>query len=329
MPERSSLAQGVQIGVETTEGTVVPANRKLQALSIALAPNLETNRFRPMGQKYDALVTPGKEWSVADVSGVATYDELIYPLSMILTSTTPTEFGGVGSAGRQWVFAPSSSAEDNVKSFTVEQGGSVRAHRAPGVVLTDFGITWNRDNVELSGSGMGQLFTDGVTMTAAPTTVPLVPILPSQINVFSDPTFAALGTTKLLRALEGELSIGSRFGPVWVLNSANTSYVARVETEPDATFRLQLEADPAGMGPLTNARAGSTLYIRVAATGAAITPGTSSYTMQFDMACKVESIGSLDDVDGVYAIEYDMRLVHDAGLGGAIKATLVNTQTGL
>lgn len=326
MPERSSLSQGVQLGVEVTEGVSVGANRKLQAAGFALSPNLETNRFRPMGQKYDSLVTPGKEWTAVDVSGVGTYEEIIFLLSSVLTATTPTV---VGTTGQQWAFAPSSVAEDTVKTFTVEQGGTVRAHRAAGVVLTDFGITWNKDAVELSGSGMGQLFTDGITMTPTPTVVPLVPILPTQIDVFLDPTFATLGTTKLLRVLEGELSLGSRFGPVWVLNSANPSYVARVETEPDATFRLLLEADPAGMALLTTARAGSTAFIRVVATGGTIGAGPAVYKAQFDLACKVEDIGSLDDSDGVYAVEYNTRLVHDNALGGALKVTIVNSQTSL
>ena len=326
MPERSSLSQGVQIGVELVEGTVVSSNRKLQATGFALSPNLETNRFRPMGQKYDALVTPGKEMTAVEIEGVGTYEEVIFLLSSVLTATAPTV---VGVTGQQWVFAPSSSAEDTVKTFTVEQGGTVRAHRAAGVVLTDFGITWNRDAVELSGSGMGQLFTDGITMTASPTVVPLVPILPTQIDVFMNSTFATLGTTKLLRTLEGELSLGSRFGPVWVLNSANPSYVARVETEPDATFRLLLEADAAGMALLTSARAGATQYISVVATGGVIGAGPAVYKAQFDFACKVEEIGSLDDQDGVFAIEFETRLVHDTALGGALKVTIINSQTSL
>lgn len=327
MPERATVFQTVQIGVETVEGTLVPANKKLQAFSIALSPNLESYRFRPMGQKLDALVVPGKEWTAADLSGVATYDELIYPLSSVLcTSATVTT---VLVTGKQWIFTPSAIAADAIKSFSVEQGDATRAQRVPGLVVTDFGITWNRDSVELSGTGMGQLFQDGITMTASPTAIPLVPILPTQIDVYMDPTSGALGTTKLLRVLEGELSIGSRYVPLWVLNSANTSYVARVEAVPEITFRMLVEADAAGMALLTSARAGTSQFIRVQALGGQIPGGTAVYTMKIDMAVKVEEIGSLDDQDGVYAIEWDTRLVYDATWTKYMEVTLINSTAAL
>jgi hypothetical protein len=329
MPERTTVSQHVQIGVETVEGTAVAANKQLQAFGFALTPQIETNRFRPTGTKLDTLVVPGKDWTKADLAGVATYDELIYPLASCLVDPgAPTTSG---TTGKLYTYSPSAITEDTVKTFTVEQGSATRAQKVAGLIITDFGIKWDRNanSVDLSGTGMAQQFTDSITLTASPTSIPLVPILPSQISVYADPTGAALGTTKLLRVLSGEFALGGRFGPLWVLNAANASYAAHVELAPDITFKLLLEADAAGMGYLVNARAGSSIFIRVEAVGAVIGAGPATYKATFDMALKVESVDSLGDQNGVYAVGYTFRGVFDATWAKFLNFALINSTTSL
>jgi hypothetical protein len=326
MPERASVGMTQQIGVETTEGTSTAANKLLQSLSFALSPQIETSRFKPMGTKFDALVTPGKDFSQADISGQATYEELQYLFSSALKKVTPTVSG---TTGQLWTIEPSNVAEDTVATYTVEQGSSVRAHKATGVIVTDFSITFNRDSVEVGGTAMGQLFSDGITLTATPTALPLVPVLPSQVSVYLDPTGAALGTTKLLRVLEVEIGMGSRFGPLWPLNSALASYAAHIETEPDATLRLLMEADTAGMAQLATLRAGSTSFVRVEAIGGVIGAGPATFKLTVDTAVKFEALNSLDDQDGVYGAEWSARIVQDATWGKSISVKLINSQTAL
>jgi hypothetical protein len=326
MPERATIGQTQQLGLETTEGTAVAAGKQLQSLSFALSPVIETSRFKGMGAKFDALVTPGKDSSAADISGQATYDEIVYLLCSALKKVTPTVSG---TTGQLWTIEPSNITEDTVATYTVEQGSSVRAQKAAGVVVTDFSITFNRDSVEIGGTAMGQLFQDGITLTATPTALPLVPILPAQVSVYLDPTGAALGTTKLLRVLEVEIGFGSRFGPLWPLNASLASYAAHIETEPDATLRLLMEADAAGMAQLPTLRAGSTSFIRVEAVGGVIGAGPATYKATFDVPVKWEALNSLDDQDGVYGAEWGGRIVQDATLGKNISAKIINATTAL
>lgn len=86
MTERAYVFETVQVGVEATPGTAVPANRKLNSLSIAIRPQVETTAFRPMGSKADSLVIPGKDYSTAKVTGKPVFDELPYPLSGLGTT---------------------------------------------------------------------------------------------------------------------------------------------------------------------------------------------------------------------------------------------------
>jgi hypothetical protein len=323
MPERGALSQVIQLGVETVEGTPVAANKLLQATSIAPSLQSEGSDFRPMGSKYRTLVIPGKEWIEADISGLATYDELLYLLAGLIGAPTTTV---TGTTGQQHVFTPSSTAEDAAKSFTIEQGSSVRAHRFAGGVLSALGLEFNRDNVEVSGTMIGTGFTDGVTLTASPTAIPAVPILPTEVNVYLDTTSGALGTTKLLRALATGFSLSDKFGPLWTLNSAVTGYAARVETEPTAEGHLLVEADATGMGLLSARRAGATRFLRIEAISAnLIGAGPAVYKLWCDFAIKVNAGVDFEDADGVFATDWPFTIVHDGTWGKAMQFTLVNS----
>lgn len=327
MPERTSLSAGVQVGVETTPGTGVTGSKKLQSLSFALTPQIETNRFRPMGTKVDTLVTPAKDWTQVDMTGQPTYDEIIYAMAMSLV--TPGAPSTVLTTGKLWTFEPNALGADTLTTLTIEQGDGVRAQKATGAILTDFGINISRDNAELSGSGIARQFTDAITMTASPTAIPLVPILPKDFSVYIDTTAAGLGTTKMLRLFEAELSVGGRVGPVWPLNAANASFDATVETEPDFTLRLLMEADAAGMAYLSSIRAGTTVFPRVEAVGGVIGAGTAVYKYTQDCAIKFEELSNLDDTDGIYTVEWSGRLVYDATWAKFLSIKVVNSTSAL
>jgi hypothetical protein len=323
MPERSSLSQVVQIGVETVEGTSVAANKLLQAMGISPSLQAETQDFRPMGNKYRTLVIPGKEWVEASLEGLATFDEIIYPLASIIDTPTTTV---TGTTGQQHVFTPLSTSEDTVKSFTVEQGSGVRAHKFVGGVVSEFGMEFTRDSIELSGTMIGTGFTDGITLTASPTAIPLVPMLPARVNVYLDTTSAGLGTTKLLRALTVGFNLSDRFGPLWTLNSAVTGYAARIETEPTAEGHLMVEADATGMGLLTVLRAGATRFLRIEVTSAELVgAGPAVYSAKFDFAIKINGWNEFEDADGVYAVDVPFTIVHDGGWGKAMEMKITNS----
>lgn len=330
MPERSSLNQNIQIGVETTPGTGVAATKRLSSISIEPSVSVEKDNFRPIGQKFQALSTLGKEWVEAGITGRATYSELQYVLSSVVNTpviTTPDAAGA--PTARQWVFSPSSRADDVAKTFTVEHGSGVRADRFTYGLVTEMGMSFSRDSIEVSGSMMGRALEDSIVMTATGVTaLPLVPIIPTQVSVYLDSSFAALGTTKLTRLISGDFSLGGRYGPVWVLDAANPSFVNHVETEPDLTATLTLQADSQGMGLLDRLRDGETRFLRIEAIGGVIA-STTKYRFTLDLAVKISDTGGFSDSDGVYAIEFTALGVHDPLWDKAFQITLVNTQATL
>jgi hypothetical protein len=319
----------VNFGAEATAtpGTAVVGNKQMSSLMVEMGPSINFDAFRPSGYKYATIVAVGKDWASAKLSGPATYTELVYPLSSLLGVATIATPGG-GTTTRSWTFAPSTTAADVPNTFTVEMGSSVRAQKFSYGLVTGLTIPFDREKISISGDMIGQFMTDAITMTGTAAAIALIPILGKQLTVYSDATNGSLGSSTLGRVMSGEISLTNRYSPLWVVNSANTSWVTHVEVEPQATFKLTTEADAAGMAHLTNARAGTTEFLRLQALGD-VTEGTLTYRLTFDCAAKVESVSTFKDQDGVYAIDYTYRIVHDATWGKAMSVVVQNLLTAL
>jgi hypothetical protein len=322
MPERSSLNQNIQIGVEATPGTPVAALKRLTALGIEPSPQVEATQFRPIGSKFNALSTLGKEWVESALTGKLTYTEIVYALSSVVTTgtiTTPV------SGATKWDFTPNDRSDDSPKTFTVEHGSAVRADRFSYGIITELGMTFNRSAVDLTGAMLGRALTDSITMTPAATAVPLVPVLPTQVSVYIDPTAAGLGTTKMLRMLSAEFTLGTRYGPVWVLDAAQPSFVNHVETAPDLTMTMTLEADSQGMALLQSMRDGVQKFVRVEAIGGNI-PGapTQPYKFDLDMSLAISNTGGFSDAEGVYAIQFSGIGITDPTWNKTLDISVIN-----
>lgn len=328
MAERTSITQVTQIGVEATPGTAVAATKKLQAISIEPGIKAEVQSFRPMGGKFPVLAALGKEWTEASISGQAVYTDLVYLLAGVLAYAAPTQITTPDGKAYRWTFTPAQSAEDTVKTFTVEHGSAARAGRFSYGLVTQFGLKIDRGGLEVSGSMLGQRYEDNKSLSASPTAIEPIPILPTQVDVYIDDEADDLGTTKLLRVPSVEFEISDRFGPLWVLNSDNDSWVTHVETEPSATLKLLVEADAAGMALLTAMRTGTKKFVRVQATGAEIETG-NDYELTLDLCGTVTEVSEFSDSDGIYAIEWTFQATYDATWKKALTVDVVNTLSAL
>lgn len=350
MAERSTISQAVQIGVEATAGTAVAAPRRLGSIGVEMGISTDIKIRRPIGQKYPNLAVVGKEWMEADVSGNPVYTELPYLFSMIIGKAIRNEVqsgevgagdvladgeigpDGTGGAATKWTFTSSTFAPDAVKTLTMEQGDSVRAHRSAYCMLTDLTINWSREDVELDGTIVGRRIEDGITLTASPNMLKQIPVRPSELSVFLDAASGDLGDTKLLRVISGEFSIGGRFSPMWVVDASQDSFITHVETEPEVTFKMTQQANAEGMGNLVTMRKGDTVFLRLAATGPRINTGGDldadaaiRHEMIIDMAGMVSETNSFSDEDGVYAMEWTFRAVYNEAWNNAFRVVVVTT----
>ena len=330
MPERSALTQGVQVGVEVTPGTAVAANKKFNSIGFELSPTPAFGTYRPIGQKFMGTAWLNQDWSSIAMSGVPNYNELAYVFSSCINYAAPVQQGG--TTAYLWTFTPASGAEDTVKTYTIEAGGSVRAHRTAYSIISDVEIALSRTDTSLSGGGFAMGVEDGVTLTGSPTGVTERIVQPLHWNVYSDTTSGGLGTTQLLRVISATWRLGNRHGPVWAVNRSQNSYVAHVEQEPTAELEILMEADAAGMAFFTDAKAGTTKYIRLQAQDAANSAGTGfPYSLTIDGAYKITDVGGFSDEDGIFAVSFTASAVHDPawGTGKALTVALINKLTSL
>jgi hypothetical protein len=335
--ERSAISQAVQIGVETTPGTLVACPKRLGSMGFSIGPSIDSKPLRPTGTKYPTLQILGKEWVEADINGLAVYTELPYAFASVMSTPTVAQImdGGTPTGAYRWTFDSSTFNDDAPKTFTVEQGSSFRAHRFGGMIIPEYSWDWSREQIELGGSAYGKAIEDGVTLTSSPTMLPQIPVRPTDLSVYMDTTAAGLGGTKLTRTLKGQFSIADRFAPLWVVDAAQTSYAASVETEPTIEFKMTQMADAAAMASLTGMRTGVSKFLRLQATGPNIytgsggTPLIVNHQVTIDVAGQVSDVSSFDEEDGVFAVEWTYRAVHDGTWGKALKIEVITTTTAL
>ena len=310
MTDRPSVFQTVQVGLESGAGST-PANKRLQALSIRPKPAVEVETFTPSGMKYPTLTALGKDWTAASLEGQPTYSEIIYPLASLFGHTSGSG-AAAGSAGAySWTFTTNEDAADTPRKFSVEQGDANIAAQFVNAVVTGVTLDFSRSKISMSGDMIGRKFTTGITMTGSPSSIDLVPVLPSQVSVYLDETGAELGDTQLDRALSVSWGLTGKYTPFWVVDATEDSYVATLDAAPTLGGKLRVQADSTGVGFLANLRAGDTRFLRIEATGALI--GDSEYySLTIDTAIKFTNVSELSDSDGVFAVDYDYIGVYDA-----------------
>lgn len=193
MAERSTITQVVNLGLESVPGTQVRANRRLQSIDFTTTPQFKVDGFRPSGFKYETVSATEKEWVDVGLKGQPTYTEILYMLAGVMgvpaAPTTILNGASADTGGRKWIFESNTSTPDTPQTYTFEQGSSVRAHSAPSLTISDFGLNFTRDKAEMSGKAIAQALSDGVTMTA-PRTV--TDATTNATATVTSPTIAAL-----------------------------------------------------------------------------------------------------------------------------------------
>jgi len=255
-----------------------------------------------------AILTAGS-YTVGDgtnVTGAIAYNATLATVQAALLAATPnpiayTVTGGILTTPTDFV-------------ATANTPGAM-----PGWVITPTGITGGTVSIVQGAVGAG------------PNTVPLVPAIPPNVDVYYSSTIGGLGGSpqKLLRALSFTFNLDSRFGPLWALNSANSSWATTVETVPKADLKVMVEADAAGMAMLADLRSSATKYIRFNVGGPQIGSTGVNYQFTVDLAVKVKDIAPFRDDQGVYAVEFSFEIVDDATFGGPMKMTIVNALAAL
>lgn len=319
----ATVYQGIQIGVESTPGTPVAANKKLLSVTMKPSPQTETSPFRAMGNKYASFVSLNKEWTSINIDGQPTFNEIVYLLSGLMHYASPVQQGS--TAAYKWTFVSNTSSADIGKSFTIEQGDADRAWRVAGARISGLTFDFGRNEVRVSGNGVGEQLETGITLTASPTALSPAPILPTMLKFYTADTQAGLaGASALGNSFSMQWSLTDKFGLAWPVGQDAVA----VEGEPNASGKIVLATDTAGLGLIATLRAASTKWFRIEATGGLIaTPYYQKLTIDFP--AQIEAVGDPSDTDNVYTVEYGLKPIHDATWGKSVNIEVITNLSAL
>lgn len=164
MPERATVFNVSQIGLESSYGVAVAPTKLLQAATIALDPKTDVQMFAPGGAKYDTSAAMSREWVEGKLSGGISYQEVIYWLASNLGDPGAPAVSG---SEYTWTFLPKQSNPDNGKSYTIQQGGGPRNHQAAGLMLPDLNFKFTRQSAELDATILAKALQDGIYMATS------------------------------------------------------------------------------------------------------------------------------------------------------------------
>jgi hypothetical protein len=332
MAETLTLTRATQIAVETTHGTVVSANKQLKMLGLTMGPNLDFKIFKGMARRANSTVVLNKNMTVGKLGGKLNYTEIVYPLSGIWGAATITTPGG-GTLSRKWAWIPPVSGVIDPKSFSFENGDSVRAQKFGYGFCPEISMSLAREgDCEFESVVWGQAMTDGITMTSSPSVFDQIPVVGKHLSWYVDTTSAGLGTTKLLRAWTGKFGYSDAYNVLWPMDRAQTSFAVHADNDsPKPEFTLTVEADTQGMGLYAAAIAGTPQYVRMESFGDII-ESTIPWSLVIDMATKITKIGELKDGTGnTIALDVTFTAIEDPswGSGQFLSAYVINKQTAL
>ena len=269
-PEISTINQTVQVGVETTPGTAVAANKRLDNYDFQFGIKGDFKKTGGTGRKYDSTQQLNAEWVEGTVAGTIDFNSIIYLLAGAMGIATPVAHGS-SAVAKDWIYDAILTGARQPQTYSFEQGDSVRAHKFAYGLITKFGYKFTRKtDASISGSVLAQAVSDGITMTASPTPVVLSPATGQEFDLYLDSMAANIGTTQVLKSLSVDFAFDGIYGPAWYINRANPSYSSHVDLKPNTMVKFQVAADAAGMASLGDMRTGITKYMRVEALGPVI-----------------------------------------------------------
>lgn len=319
----STALWSTQLGVESTYGVAVTADKKIAALSITPTLNIERDSREPVGDKFARLLGSTRKWYSASYEGVMCTRALPYVLSSLLKEVAPTLVST--SLAYKWEYLPDPNGAEAFKSYTFNSGYGSDAVEATGVAFQSLTIEFSRRrNVfTMSGDIIGRDATS-TSMDTLSSVIETNPLLASQVNIYMADTYAGLSSGHLSNVLSGTIEISTRYADVWYVDSSQSGFAKLVDVHAPVTISLMFEATAANLALLDSLASGARKFIRVEAVGGLI-EATSYHTFTFDMAGELGEVRRFEDSDGVYAFSVGLYGVQDDTLdtGGVFKATVI------
>jgi len=287
-----------------------------------ITPQLRTKEIRTQGIKpVSDLQALGGFCEIA-LSGPLNYTEIVYILNMIVTGVITTPGGGTTS--RQHTFSPTAQGTDAFKTLTVQEGDPTAATQAAGVFLKDWGFVASNDGLDITGTLNGR-YPTAVSLTASTSSIAKLAAGPREVDIYIDPTFGAIGTTKVTDGQNLTYGLTDKQAMKFVLNTSFSSYSESIEVVPAQTWSFITEHNAQSRAIFAGIASGNAVqYMRMKSTGPII-EAAIPYSFRFDVPIKIKATEQTDS-DGVWGYRYDCTPKYDSAFGNKLwEIQVVNT----
>lgn len=270
---RATNYQGIQLGIESTPGTQVPATRRIVGLELIQTPEIPIKTVKYQGYKGASGTQRGQRHTEAKFSGALDFAILPYLISLGYGAATTSTANG----GTTWNWRPNSVEKITPISATIEQGSVSGAEKFGFATLSDLSFKWGKEDASIEGTIFGQEQTRNATMTRS--------II---ITVVAEAASGGTSMSVTVKNLDGTTATGSVPAGTYVVELPYTSHL---EESTYVTFTVSSPATiTAGAATLT-----------VSALGATIAAGSKAMNIREVASVPVhcESIGVYISTDGV------------------------------
>ncbi len=152
--------------------------------------------------------------------------------------------------------------------------------------------------------------TQGGASTTVVTDIPERPVQRDQVDVFLDPTFAAIGDTQIVSPFEEQMQLGEKFKGKFAHNTSFPSWQEAIEIAPSLVFSFMSERDSQGRATFADViNSDEMQFLRILCTGLDLSTaqdGSVTELIQWDLAGKFTEPEEIMDAvgQGVYADRY-------------------------
>lgn len=309
----------VQLGIEATAGTLVPATHVVDFVSATLKIDQKIIRTARSGSLATGhRVDAGMSDYEIEIKTVGTYQRIAFMLAMFIA---PTITGTGASADKTWTFSPSDVA-DNLKTCSLETGG---ADTWPTEFLLA-GCKGKKVTIHITREGLweitwtftGQKLTTGSKTGSLTAATGLVDILGYTTKVYIDAS--TVHSTQPGTLLTADITIELGTTPRHYLGSTTGEAGSIIQTS-----RRKVSLDLVGSWAATTEylafRAATERKISLDSVGAVL--GGSNYEARLDFYGMWDS-WDMDNEGGEITQKLSGTAVYDGTAALDVKATIVN-----
>src|SRR5439155_1696752 len=143
-PERSTINQTLQLGIETDPGTAVAANKRVDCFVLKMGIKPELKRTSGTGRKYPSVQQLNAEWTEGSLEGSMDFNGILYAIAGAMGKQSPVTHGSSATA-KDWIYPASLAGSIQPQTYSAEQGeAATRAQKLAYLLINKFGYKFNR-----------------------------------------------------------------------------------------------------------------------------------------------------------------------------------------